>query len=139
MQLFHDVKENFHGRSYTHSLAAYRLLDSAAVGAHHQAVTLGDAIREVRGPMTQDELARAVGTDQGTVSKWESGRIWPGYDDLPKIEKAAGVPRGTILRRAGYVAEIRTLDDWLEADSTIPRPDLDVIRAAIAAARKRRP
>lgn len=127
-----------HEGSYTHSHAAYRLLDSAAVGAHHQAVPLGEAIREVRGSMTQDELARAVNTDQGTISKWESGRIWPDFDDLPRIEKAVGVPLGTILRRAGYVAEIKTLDDWLEADSSLARADVDIIKATLAAARKRR-
>lgn len=109
------------------------------MGAQDQSVPLGEAIRDVRGSMTQDQLAKAVQTDQGTVSKWETGRIWPELDDLPKIERACGVPVGTILRRAGYVDELTSLDDWLDADSTIGRADLDLIKQAITTARNRKP
>lgn len=104
--------------------------------AHAPRVTIGEAIREVRGGMTQTELASAVGTDQGTVSKWETGGLNPSFDDLPKIEEACGVARGTILRRAGYVAELTSLKDWLEADSSILPANIDLVLQAVESARK---
>lgn len=136
MQILHDVKEKSHTRSYRDSSDAYRLVDKATVTAHAQPVILGQAIRDVRGDLTQAQLADAVNTDQGTVSRWENGNLRPELDDLRAIEDAAGVPHGTILRRAGYVAEIKTVRDALEADRTIPRAAIPYLLDAVEAARK---
>ena len=52
---------------------------------------------------SQEELARALGVDQTTISGWARGHRRPPLEVLPEIERACGMQRGTILRRAGYV------------------------------------
>lgn len=75
---------------------------------------IGRAIADVRNQakITQTHLAerlRADGwtaVDQSRLSKWERGVEAPNeIDYYPAIERICGATRGTILRRAGYVAE----------------------------------
>lgn len=138
MRILHDVKEESHTWNYKDSSVAYRLVDTYGVTAQDAPVSLGQAIRELRGQLTQVELAARVKTDQGTVSRWEHGNLKPELDDLKAIEEAVGAPHGTIVRRCGYVAELVTVEDALQADPTIPRDQLHLIFAAIEAARKGR-
>lgn len=106
--------------------------------AHHAPMMLGAAIREVRGNLTQDELAAKLNTDQGTVSRWENGKLRPDLNDIKAIEDAVGVPHGTVLRRAGYIAEVVTVEDALEADASVPREHIPAILAVVDAARSGR-
>lgn len=75
---------------------------------------IGRAIADVRNQakITQTHLAerlRADGwtaVDQSRLSKWERGVEAPNeIDYYPAIERICGATRGTILRRAGYVAD----------------------------------
>lgn len=73
--------------------------------AHVDDVKLGQAIRQVRGDIDQRDLATAIGRDQGTISKWEQDRGRPDLEHLAAIEIVANVPRGTVLRVAGYIED----------------------------------
>lgn len=52
--------------------------------------------------MTQAELGRAAGIDQGLISRYESGKHVPPEESLRRMAAAAGVPWGEVifLRRA---------------------------------------
>jgi len=73
--------------------------------------TLGDAIGTVmdHGGVTTVALAdqlrdRGWKVDQSRMSKWRNGHERPhDIDIFPDIEAICGVPKGTILRLAGYV------------------------------------
>lgn len=64
--------------------------------------------------ISQTELARRLRdrgwpVDQSRVSKWVRGVEAPGALDIyVAIDEECGVPRGTILRRAGYVVDADT-------------------------------
>lgn len=60
--------------------------------------------------VSQVDIADALGTDQPTVSRWARGARRPPLDALPVIEQLCRVPKGTILRRAGYVEDVDDLD-----------------------------
>lgn len=46
---------------------------------------------------TQEEFAKAVGVDQTTVSKWETGRSKPRVGELSRIAKVCGVTVDKLL------------------------------------------
>ena len=46
-----------------------------------------EAARRAKG-MTQKQLADAIGVDQPTISRWESGRISPNKNSLSRIKEA---------------------------------------------------
>jgi hypothetical protein len=90
--------------------------------------TLGEAIASVMdlAGVTTVALAeqlrdRGWKPDQSLVSKWRNGHARPhDFDMFPDIETICGVPRGTILRRAGYVN-----DDGDLRTAIITAPELD--------------
>lgn len=47
---------------------------------------------------TQEEFAKAVGVDQTTVSKWETGRSKPRVGELSRIAKVCGVTVDELLK-----------------------------------------
>lgn len=47
---------------------------------------------------TQEEFAKAVGVDQTTVSKWETGKSKPRANDLQKVAKVCGVTVDELLK-----------------------------------------
>lgn len=52
---------------------------------------------------SQQQLADALGVRQSSVARWCSFRE-PRLDRISSIEWALGLPRGQLLRAAGYVA-----------------------------------
>jgi transcriptional regulator with XRE-family HTH domain len=53
--------------------------------------------------VSQLDVATTLGVDQPTVSRWARGARRPPLDALPPVEQLCQVPKGTILRAAGYV------------------------------------
>ena len=68
-------------------------------------VLLGEAVllhRDQRN-LSQAEVARRVGVQQQTVSRWESGAAVPPPARTMRLEDVLKVERGTLLRLAGYL------------------------------------
>ena len=92
--------------------------------------TLGQAIAAVMdaGGVTTVALAdqlreRGWKPDQSLVSKWRNGHLRPhDLDMYPDIEAICGVPRGTILRLAGYVSDaaMASIDGGFKIDENDP-------------------
>lgn len=78
---------------------------------------IGEAIRSVRGEMSQDALAEAIGRDQRTLSGYELGRGRIPLDVIIEIETACGVRRGAILREAGLVED--SVEAAIESDPAL--------------------
>lgn len=54
------------------------------------------AARKAAG-MTQEELARALGINRATLSRYESGAIDPPSSQIPRIAKAVGVSTASLM------------------------------------------
>lgn len=48
---------------------------------------IGEMIRKLRGSMSQEELANALGTTANTVSRWETGTYKPTPENLDQIAR----------------------------------------------------
>jgi transcriptional regulator with XRE-family HTH domain len=55
--------------------------------------------------LRQSDIANALKVDPGTVSKWSRGLQKIELDYFPIIDSLCRLPRGTILRWAGYVED----------------------------------
>ena len=51
----------------------------------------------VHAGMTQEELADALGVTNGTVSRWETGKISPSVSNLKRLSQSLGVSVGYLL------------------------------------------
>lgn len=71
-------------------------------------MTLGERIRELRteAGMTQDELARAIGTSAAVVSQYETGHREPSLLRIREIAHALDVDFCAVLGCAGYSGEL---------------------------------
>lgn len=104
-----------------------------------EAMTIGDAIRiALEGRLKQRELADALGIDQGTVSRWVTGKATPTVEDVVRIEDACNRPRGFVLRAAGYISDGTTVLDAIEADHRLDDDARRILSGAYKAARARR-
>lgn len=68
-----------------------------------------------RAGVSHGELARRLGKSQPAVSAWVSGRTTPSVHEVPVIEDAIGVRRGTVLGACGYVTAPEGFEMWLVA------------------------
>lgn len=70
--------------------------------------------------LSQVEVARRMGVDQTRVSRLALGKWKPNHGPEPellaRIEKACERPLGWILRRAGYVDDVRTIREAIAMD-----------------------
>jgi transcriptional regulator with XRE-family HTH domain len=48
---------------------------------------IGNKIRELRGPMSQEALARQLGVAANTISRWETGTYKPTPSDLDSLAR----------------------------------------------------
>lgn len=106
-------------------------------------VPLHVAVRECYdGRLTQKQLAATLGVEQQTVSLWSTGKTEPRPPMQNRIEDACGRPHGWILRRAGFVDEVRTTEDAIQVDQRLTDDArtavLRAYEAAVAASARRR-
>ena len=91
---------------------------------------LAAAIRQAyRGVHTQTGLAAVLGVAQNTVSRWSTGEVEPSLSDIVRLEQACEVPRGFVLRSAGYVLDHETVEDAIAADPRLDAPRRELILA----------
>lgn len=96
---------------------------------------LAAAIRDAyAGRLTQMQLATELGVAQNTISRWSTGDVEPRLDDIARLEKACSLPRGYILRSAGYIDEFLGPEDVIAGDSRLDQPRRDLLLAAYRAA-----
>jgi hypothetical protein len=100
-----------------------KLLDWKFVDKQQQAprggVSIGDAILLAIGERSQKGVAEEIGEPPSTFNKWIKGTYLPDFPDLAKIEAACGRPAGFILHAAGYVAEVRTVEEAIAMDPAL--------------------
>lgn len=94
------------------------IVDTSCRALHDRLVeSLGDRIRKLRGSRTQSKLARELGTESLTVSRWELGRSEPSPENLAKLAGYFGVSEAFL--RYGTVVTSEPVHD--EALSEIDR------------------
>lgn len=111
---------------------------------------IGEAIKEVRtraGLDQKDVVARIdrsdtdVIVDQPMLSKMERSKAVPSIRDLSAIERAMGVPLGTVLVMSGYVENVGSVAQAVAADDKLSAGDKTVVltayEGALALARAR--
>lgn len=79
-------------------------------------VAIGRALKAMRGRDSQDVIAELIGVTQVTVSRWEHGKSSPTLDQMVVIEDHYGRPRGSLLRDAGLIEPVDTLEKVVAAD-----------------------
>lgn len=117
-------------------------VDKGSRKAQTAAVRVGAAVRSARVGKTQTQLAKAVGTDQPTISKWERGTQLPTVDEIAAVERATGRTPGWVLIRAGYVSATPGVEDAIAADKRLTDDQRTHLvwayRAAVAESKRRR-
>jgi transcriptional regulator with XRE-family HTH domain len=98
---------------------------------------IAQAIRSAyAGRLTQAELARQLGVAQNTISRWSTGEVEPRLDDIVAVENACKLPRGFLLRAAGYVEHDSTPEMAIAADYRLDDARRELLLAAYRAALK---
>lgn len=81
---------------------------------------LGAAIlAAISGRTSQAAVAREIGVNPSTVTRWVQGSYMPTFDDLASIERLADRPRGWILHAAGYIEDVRTVPEAIDMDAAL--------------------
>lgn len=91
------------------------------------------AIREAREMVgwTQTRLADMLGVQLNQISgRWELGRE-PALDECRRIEEVLGLPKGYLLRAAGYVEDAVTTEDAIANDPRLTPEYRDAVLAAL--------
>lgn len=92
---------------------------------------LGAAIRSAyQGRFTQSQLAARLGVAQNTISRWSTGDVKPSLQDIARIEDACDVPRGFVLRSAGYVIDLRSTEEMINADINLTKEQRELLLVA---------
>ena len=66
---------------------------------------------------------------QNTISRWSTGEVEPALGDIARLESACGLPRGFVLRSAGYVDESHSAEDAIATDPRLDTPRRELILA----------
>jgi transcriptional regulator with XRE-family HTH domain len=82
-------------------------------------------LRKDRGFKTQEALAKALGMDQPTVGRWESGRINPGPENLKHLCEVLGIDESVFSATEEPNADtifsyVRRLETELDATQNNP-------------------
>lgn len=97
-------------------------------------MTIPQALKAARGPLTQEQLGERAGVGQPAVSRWERGDGAPTVVQIAAIEDAAGRGRGFVLRAAGYVDEVTTVEEAIAADPNLDDLARQILLSAYRAA-----
>jgi transcriptional regulator with XRE-family HTH domain len=84
--------------------------------------------------MTQAELARQLGVAQNTISRWSTGEVEPRLQDIAAVEAACRLPKGFLLRAAGFVEHDNTAEMAIAADHRLDAARRELLLAAYRAA-----
>lgn len=104
-------------------LASYRAAASGSAdevrsSASKAAVGIGAAIRRLRAPRTQTDVAALLNEKQSTISRWEKGGLFPSIADITRFEQALGLPAGSVFAAAGLI-EVADAEAALLADPAL--------------------
>ena len=96
--------------------------------------TLGVNIKRLRKEkgMTQDEVAKAVYTTRYNILRYESGKMTPSSEVIERLEKALGVPTGSLAQKvaiaipdtSALLRNKRLINLLLESYSCVIIPDI---------------
>jgi transcriptional regulator with XRE-family HTH domain len=78
--------------------------------------------------LSMSELARRIGTNPGTVSRWVSDERKPDYKSCEAIALVLTVEPEMVFRKAGYTRSMESRRQALEAESERLRSRLDAIQ-----------
>lgn len=94
-----------------------------------------DAVRRLyeASGLTQAGFAARLGTSQQAVQRWCTSQE-PKLDDLAHIERSFDLPLGTLLRDAGYVAEVVTVQEAIRAAAGVSLEAKELLIATYEAA-----
>jgi predicted transcriptional regulator len=84
-----------------------------------------------RAEVSQVELAKKLGVSQSMIARWESSSE-PLLSVVARIERVLALPKGELLRAAGYVSDIVSVGRAVEED---PRLDDRARRVLLASYR----
>lgn len=65
--------------------------------------------------LSQNEIARRTGVTQQAFSKWTIDTE-PKLDKLARIEEVLDLPRGALLRTAGYVENVESVEEAIRSE-----------------------
>jgi transcriptional regulator with XRE-family HTH domain len=102
----------------------------------------GDIIKELRRahqpPITQQELAHAIGVAMSTVFKWEQGDNDPDSESVSKLAKFFRQPERIFMRGSGAVVETQITEAILALEILRDTPQwpgvLERLRSAVMSA-----
>lgn len=98
---------------------------------------IGNKIRACRGKMSQEELAKRVGTKANTISRWETGVYHPTAADLDKLSRILGI--GVWAFFPGNVnPPVEAQGALLSATGDLPQEDLEELQRYAEFIRTRR-
>ena|SRR2546426_10265810 len=89
--------------------------------------TIGEKIRELRTTfrgkgISQDGLAKALGTTANTISRWETATYRPSVAELDRISRFFGVPMSVFFPQIEQAPQIQAL---LSATGDLDEEDLE--------------
>jgi transcriptional regulator with XRE-family HTH domain len=87
--------------------------------------------------ISQEELAKAVGTTANTISRWETGVYKPSIEDLERVARHLGVSITTFFPGEAVAAD-EPINALLRAANGLESSDLEELRR-YAEFRKMRP
>lgn len=113
-------------------------MDGTSSPADSGLVLLGKAIKRELGTRSQRWLADRIGVDPSVMTRIINGQMKDlTVDRVAAIEDALDVPRGSLLRAAGYVAPTVSAEDAIRQDPSLPRQIRQALVDVVEANRRR--
>lgn len=111
-------------------------MDGGRPNAENGLRMIGEAIKEALEGRSQGWLAKELGLDASGITRLVKGTMKDlTVERVADIEAVLGLPRGALLCRAGYVADVLSPEDAIRQDVSIPRSVREAVIAAIQSSR----